>query len=91
MNGCCPTCKRKLPVPKVLGVKELNDDLAKASAAMAVLSSAMRWPREHISFYKAVADEYLRLSRATRDYRLLWAIYRRSAKGVPYYQQSEVA
>lgn len=93
MNDCCPTCKRKFAATKsTSGTKDLNTDLMKCRAALTCLTSAMRWPNEHISFYIAVAAEYTRLSNALSDYRLLWAIYRRSSKNAPYDQaEQEVA
>jgi hypothetical protein len=82
-----PHCNRPLrPAPrKANGVpKELRNDLLKAEKAIQACHNALNWPNEHVSFYRAVRDEIARLTLATKDYRLLWRIYRRNSKTPSY-------
>lgn len=81
----CPCCKRVMPRAKADGrSKELLKDLAKAEHAIDCLESALQWPGESESFRVAVQEELVRMNRALTDHNLLWRIYRRNSKALPY-------
>lgn len=92
----CPCCKRKLPVSKGSGGK-LEQDRAKAQRAIDTL---MAWTPEKdrikitpcpvfvdqdAAILEANRLEAERLRQAMDNPALLWSIYRRNDKGVPYY------
>jgi hypothetical protein len=86
----CPTCKRKMPSPKLTEDKRLVEDRLKAKRSLAVLESCLgdAW---YFDLADAIRDEQERLIRALSDSRLLWSIYRRADKGKlpPYYEREE--
>lgn len=77
----CPACIRKLPVAKVAD-KKLAQDIARATASIAILDDVMRTNRYGLG--EAAHLEAKRLRRALADHRLLWSIYRRRDKATGY-------
>ena len=85
-------------VPK--GDKRLEQDIARANAAITALATAeSRWrlrdeptpsPEALASFRQAVESESRRMTRALADHRLLWSIYRRTDKTAPYFDVDAV-
>jgi hypothetical protein len=96
VSNICPCCKRRIPAPKSPIDKRLEQDIARANAAIAALATAEgRWrlrdeptpsPQAIASFRLAIESESRRMQRALTDRRLLWSIYRRSDKSAPYYE-----
>jgi len=77
--------------------KRLEQDLARAQAAIAALATAESRhalrsvcetpsPEAIASLRQAIESESRRMSRALSDHRLLWSIYRRTDKSKPYYE-----
>lgn len=100
-NNLCPCCGRKIiakksSAPKI--DKRLSQDLARATDAIAALATAeSRWrlrdeptpsPEALASLRQAIESESHRMTRALSDHRLLWSIYRRADKSVPYYESA---
>lgn len=82
--------------------KRLEQDLARAQAAIAALATAesrytlrsvCETPSpEYLSTLRDVIEsESRRMTRALTDHRLLWSIYRRADKSAPYYLASITA
>lgn len=83
----CPCCKRKMPVLKSVEDKRFVQDKAKVKAAIRACENALTNPW-FADALEAITDEMARLYRMLGgDYKLMWAVYRRADKGVPYYQQ----
>jgi hypothetical protein len=101
LNAAAKRYQRKAAsvAPKV--DKRLEQDIARANAAIAALATAeSRWrlrdeptpsPEALASFRQAVESESRRMQRALSDHRLLWSIYRRTDKTTPYYESQPVA
>jgi hypothetical protein len=104
MPNVCPCCHRRIPAPRKSASapkidKRLEQDLARANAALAALATAegrvrlrdepTPSPEAIASLRSAIQSEALRLTRALSDHRLLWAIYRRFDKSAPYWQAAE--
>lgn len=82
--------------------KRLEQDIARANAAIAALATAEGRTRLRVyneptpspealaSFRQAVESESRRMQRALADHRLLWSIYRRTDKTTPYYEVQPV-
>jgi hypothetical protein len=102
MSNVCPCCGRKIiakksSAPKI--DKRLEQDIARANAALAALATAeSRWrlrdeptpsPEAIASLRHAIESESKRMTRALTDHRLLWSIYRRADKSAPYWQAAE--
>lgn len=79
--------------------KRLEQDIARAQAAIAALATAesrhalrsvCETPSpEYLSTLRdAIESETRRMTRALTDHRLLWSIYRRTDKTAPYYLKS---
>ena len=105
MRNICPCCHRRIPAPRKSASalktdKRLEQDIARANAAIAALATAeSRWrlpdeptpsPEALASFRQAVGSESRRMQRALTDHRLLWSIYRRADKTTPYYESQPV-
>jgi hypothetical protein len=79
--------------------KRLEQDIARANAALAALATAegrvrlrdepTPSPEAVASLRSAIQSEEKRLRRAICDHRLLWNIYRRTDKTTPYWQSAE--
>lgn len=90
----CPTCKRKMPVPKDNRRNKLIADQERAQAAITQLEIALEFPEtwrfttaDHAvnpSFNEALQLEIDRLRLAVTKPRMLWNIYRRADKGPAY-------
>lgn len=80
----CPTCNRKIMPVKTKLDKRIVQDIEKASNALHILGSSLA-DSQFYNIRAAILSEITRLTRAQTNYKLLWNIYRRSAKGTPYY------
>jgi hypothetical protein len=99
MPNICPCCKRRVPAPRKSATtdKRLEQDIARANAAIAALATAEGRTRLRVynepapspeaiaSLRQAIESESKRMTRALTDHRLLWSIYRRTDKTAPYY------
>jgi hypothetical protein len=84
----CPTCRRKFVAAKSTD-KKLEQDKLRAITALGKLQLWHPEGTDSVATKEAMRDavdaEALRLARAINgDYGLLWRIYRRKDKGVPY-------
>jgi hypothetical protein len=86
----CPTCKRKIPSPRLVEDKRLVEDTAQAKRSLAVLESALANPY-FSDLTEAIQNEQTRLVRALSDRKLLWSIFRKGYKGklAPYWEEME--
>lgn len=103
MRNVCPCCKRRIPTSRVCSKtdKRLEQDIARANAAIAALATAEGRTRLRVyneptpspeaiaSLRSAIESETKRMTRALTDHRLLWSIYRRTDKTAPYYSVAE--
>jgi hypothetical protein len=82
--------------------KRLEQDIARAQAAIAALATAENRytlrsvcetpsPEELASLRQAIDSESRRMTRALTDHRLLWSIYRRTDKTAPYFDAVPVS
>ena len=99
MPNICPCCKRRIPASRKTATtdKRLEQDIARANAAIAALATAegrtrlrvcnepTPLPEAIVSLRQAIESESRRMTRALTDHRLLWSIYRRTDKTAPYY------
>jgi hypothetical protein len=93
MSNVCPCCGRKIiakksSAPKI--DKRLEQDIARANAAIDALATCeQRLGLTGPEWRQAIESEARRMQRAISDHRLLWSIYRRADKSIPYWQTAE--
>jgi hypothetical protein len=101
LNSAAKRYQRKANASAPKTDKRLEQDIARANAAISALATAeSRWrlrdeptpsPEALASWRDAISSESRRMQRALTDHRLLWSIYRRTDKTTPYYESQPVA
>jgi hypothetical protein len=94
MSNICPCCHRRIPAKRKAATpkidKRLEQDIAKAQAAIAALATCeQRLGLTGPEWRFAIESETRRMQRALTDHRLLWSIYRRTDRTQPYYDTAE--
>jgi hypothetical protein len=90
MPNVCPCCHRKMPTPRAVSDKRLAQDIERAQSAIDILSRAWSNLEYSPALRSAIHDEQVRLETAKFDHALLWRIYRRRDKGLPYFQTAPI-
>ena len=89
LNAAAKRYQRKASASTPKTDKRLEQDIARANAALAALATCeQRLGLTGPECRFAIDSESRRMQRALTDHRLLWSIYRRSDKTTPYYESA---